>query len=170
MPLRHLWVALILLPLCACGYHLQGQGNALPDDIRSVRIELFKNGTKEPFIDNRVTNEVVSKFARAGVLEVVENPDFADAVLSGRVIAYSSSALSYDERDRIVEYRSKMNVEATLRRRDTGRVLWKGTVSWTEEYPTDATLAVREDNEARAIEVLSRRIAEQLHSRVLEAF
>lgn len=168
--LRSLLVAASLLSLWACGYQLQGRVNALPEDVRSVRIELFKNQTLEPFVDNRVTNEVVSKFARGGALEVVEDPESADAILDGAVVAYSSSAVSYDERDRIVEYRSRMSAEATLRRRDTGRVLWKGVISWFDEYPADADNAVQEDNEARVIEKLSRRIADELYARVLELF
>jgi len=168
--LRHGLLLAGLLLIGGCGYHLPGQVNNLPDDIRTVFIGAFTNRTQEPFVENRVTNSVITEFARSDVLSLTEEKPQADAVLSGTVVRYSQSAVAYSGTDRILEYRSSMSVEAALRRQDTGRALWKGTLEWSEEFDSDRDKAVQEDNEARAIEDISDRIAEELYSRILDTF
>jgi outer membrane lipopolysaccharide assembly protein LptE/RlpB len=159
-----------LLLLWGCGYHLPGQGGTLPPEIETLHIELFSNRTSEPFLENQVTDFVTDQFARRRMLRLVEDPAQADAVLTGSVTAYSAVPVSYDRNDRITEYRSTMEISATLRRADVGEVLWKGNVSWTEEYPASLDKMAQEDEEAAAIEVISERLAEELYFRITENF
>lgn len=159
-----------LLLTSGCGYHLPGQVNNLPDDIQTVYVGTFGNRTSEPFVENRVTDSVITEFARSDVLSLIGEKQKADAILTGTVVRYSQSAVAYSGTDRIVEYRSSMSVEAALRRQDTGRTLWKGTLEWSEEFASDRDKSVQEDNEARAIEDISDRISEQLYARILDTF
>lgn len=168
--LRRCLLMISLVLLGGCGYHLPGQVNSLPDDVQTVYIEAFANRTLEPFLENRVANSVITEFARSDFLSIREDRKQADAILSGTVIRYSLSVVAYDAEDEIAEYRSTMLVEASLRRQDTGRVLWKGTLEWSDEFLSDLDKSVQEDNEARAIEEISERIAEQLHARILDDF
>jgi outer membrane lipopolysaccharide assembly protein LptE/RlpB len=164
------WVALLALLLSACGYRLQGRADTLPGDVRSLYVELFRNNSYEPHLENSVTNEVVGRFARHGRLELVEKPAQAEGILGGRIIGYSNSALSYDQDDRIAEYRSKMTVVAVLRRVDNGEVLWKGSVNWQEEYPASGDKTLQEDREQAAIQEISRRLADELFSHMIDNF
>jgi outer membrane lipopolysaccharide assembly protein LptE/RlpB len=149
--------------LCGCGYHLSGDVNNLPPEIRSLYIELFANRTAEPFLENLITKEVTREFARTRSLHITEDRTRADAVLSGTVTAYSTSPVSFGLNDEITEYRSTMAVDAVLYRASDGKTLWKGSLSWTEEYPSNDDKAVQEDNEAEAIKVIVDRLAENLY-------
>jgi len=161
---------LVILLLSGCGYRLQGRVDTLPGDVRYLYVELFSNKTYEPFLENSVTNEVVERFARHRQLEIVEEPVRAEAILGGRIVKYKNSALSYDRNDKTAEYRSRMTVRAELRRADNGEVLWKGTVSWREDYSTSRDKTVQEDREQAAIQVVSERVADEIFSRVIDNF
>lgn len=163
-------IGLLALLLSGCGYRLQGRSDALPGGVRTVHVELFRNMTYEPFVDNSVTNQVVQRFARHGRLDIVEQRARAEAVLGGRILGYSNAALSYDSDDEIAEYRAKMVVEAVLRRTDNGEVLWKGTVAWEEDYFASNDKVVQDDRERAAIEVVSRRLADEIFSRAIDNF
>lgn len=163
-------VALLALLLSGCGYRLQGRSDALPGDVRSLYVELFRNDSYEPYLENSITNEVVGRFARHDRLEIVEQPAQAEGILGGRIVGYSNSALSYDSDDNIAEYRSKMTVEGVLRRVDNGEVLWKGTVAWQEDYPVSSDKTLQDDREQLAILEISQRLADELFSHMIDNF
>jgi outer membrane lipopolysaccharide assembly protein LptE/RlpB len=138
--------------------------------VRSLYVELFRNESYEPFLENALTNEVVGRFSRHGRLEIVEQPAQAEGIIGGRIVGYSNSALSYNRDDQIAEYRSKMTVEAVLRRVGNGEVLWKGTVVWQEDYPVSSDKVVQDDREQAAIQEISQRLADELFSHMMDNF
>lgn len=159
-----------LLLLGGCGYHLPGRSSNLPSDVQSLYIELFSNRTTEPFLENSITDSVIARFARNRPLRLVEKRDSADAVLSGVVTAYGTSPISYDRNDVITEYRSTLTIAVTLRQASDDRILWKGSIDWSEEYPANLDKGVQEDNEAVAIAVIADRLAQELYFRIMENF
>lgn len=160
----------VLLFLGGCGYNLSGRGDVLPGDVHTLHIRMFANKTYKAFLENEVTNAVTDQFLLGRHLELLEDPVAADAVLSGEVTKYTTQAISYDRNDTILEYRASMSVEATLRRSRGGAVLWKGEVAWTETYPANQNKSLQQDNEAAAIGVLSKRVSQELFSRVMDNF
>ncbi len=159
---------LTLLLIAGCGYHLPGRGSALPEDVLSLKIPLFKNLTPRPFLENIVTNDVLLRFSRVRNLEVVSG--HADAVLEGAVVSYASRAVSYGSNDEITEYRATISIRASLKRVDNGRILWRGELSWSEEYPSALDKTVQGDNEDEAIRQASDRLAAELLDRALADF
>lgn len=159
-----------VLLLAGCGYHLPGRGGSLPPEVQSLHIELFTNRTAEPFLENRITNSVTDWFARKRSLRLVEQRDLADAVFSGVVSDYRTTPISYDRSDVITEYRSTMTIAVTLRQTADDRVLWKGSIDWSEEYPASLDKSEQEDNEAAAIAVIVDRLAQELYFRIMENF
>jgi outer membrane lipopolysaccharide assembly protein LptE/RlpB len=159
-----------LLLLTGCGYHLPGRGGNLPSEVQSLYIELFNNRTAEPFLENSITDSMIARFARNRPLRMVEKRDIADAVLSGVVTAYSTSPISYDRNDVITEFRSTMTIAVTLRQAADDRILWKGSIDWSEEYPANLDKGVQEDNEAAAIAVIVDHLAQELYFRIMENF
>lgn len=163
-------VILLLLTLCGCGYHLQGRGDTLPGEVRYVHVGILHNGTYEPFLENAVTNALIDRLIRSPGVELVNDPDLADAFLTGSIVQYNTRALSYDGRDDIAEYRARMTVEAVLRQADNAQVLWKGRSSWTEDYLASTDKALEDDREQAAIDVIALRLADQLYSRMVDGF
>jgi len=159
-----------LLCLFACGYHFTGNGKNLYPEVHSLHIELFSNRTVEPFLENRITTSVIDRFARKRPEQVAGDRAGAEAVLTGTVTEYRTDPISYDRNDVITEYRSTMAISATLRQTSDDRVLWKGSLAWSEEYPASLDKAVQEDNEAAAIAIIAERLAQELYFRITENF
>jgi len=160
----------VLLFVSACGYHLPGRGNDLPEDIQTVFIEPFTNKTTEPFIENQLTNEVRDQFSRRRTLDVVANSDNADAVLSGVVESYRSRSVTYDKDDDITEYRVTMTVAAKLERINGEEVLWQGSVSWSDEFFASDDRAEQDFRESEAQDDVSRRLAQEVYNRMTDNF
>lgn len=160
----------VLLFVSACGYHLPGRGNNLPEDIHSVFIEPFTNKTTEPFIENQLTNEVRDQFSRRRTLEVLSSSDDADAILTGVVTSYRTHSVTYDKDDDITEYRVTMNVSATLTRSNGEEVLWQGLVSWNEEFFASDDRAEQDYRESEAQDDVSRRLAQEVYNRMTDNF
>jgi outer membrane lipopolysaccharide assembly protein LptE/RlpB len=168
--MRGLGLLFAALLLAGCGYHLPGRGAGLPAEVQTLYIELFSNRTTEPFLENRITDRVTDRFARKRSLRLVEKRDRADAILTGVVTSYLTTPISYDRRDVITEYRSTMTIAVTLRQTADDRVLWKGSVDWSEEYPASLDKSVQEDNEAAAIAGIVDRLSQELYFRIMENF
>lgn len=160
----------LLTPLWGCGYHIPGRASSLPPEVQTLYVELFTNRTVEPFLENRLTDLVTEEFARRSVLRLTEDRERADAVLSGSVTTYATAPVSYGRDDEITEYRSSLTLSAMLRRRSDGKALWKGDLSWTEEYPSSDDKSAQEDNEEAAITEISARLAEELYFRIVDNF
>lgn len=161
--------------LCAwilggCGYHLPGQGDALPEDIEKIYVEVLSNRTTEPFIENKLTSEVRSQFARRPAFEVVSERSKSDAVLSGTITRYRARAVAYDEDDDIKEYRAAMTVEFRFERTDGSEVLWQGNVRWDEEFSANDNRAQQDNNETEAQDELTFRLATELFNRLVDNF
>lgn len=160
----------LVLLLGGCGYRPMSQPGAMPAGVKTLYIALFGNRTTEAFLENTLTDAVIERFGRQRRLRLIEEAGEADAVLSGALVGYGLSASAYNRLDQITEYRLSLAVEAELRRRSDGKVLWKGTVSWAEEFPNSLDKAVQEDNETAAAQLAAERLAEELHYRSLANF
>lgn len=170
MMTRNLVGLLLILSLFGCGYHLQGKGDTLPAGVRYVHVAILHNATYEPFLENAVTGALLDRLMRSPGVELVNDPDQADALLTGTVTQYDSNSLSYDSRDRIAEYRARITVEVALRQADNAQVLWKGRSTWTEDYVGNTDKALEDDREQAAIEVIAQRLADDIYSRMVDDF
>ena len=168
--MRYLPVFLLLLGLTACGYHPPGQSGALSGGAKTVYIPLFVNRTTEPQLENHLTSMVSEVLARNGNLAQVESRDHAETVLEGVINSYRTRPLSYDKQDNISEYRSTMEVTASLRQVSDGRLLWQRKITWEADYPAANDKMLQEDLEQQAIDEISRRLAEELYYHLLDDF
>jgi outer membrane lipopolysaccharide assembly protein LptE/RlpB len=162
-------LTLLVLLLAGCGYHSVGQGR-FPDGVRAIQVSLFENRTYEPLLEDIITNQVIEEFSRRRPLSVVSREGEADARLEGAVTRFQVSAISYDQNDRIGQFRATVSIEATLRSFDDGSVLWKGGLSWSQHYPINADKSMQEENEAAAIRLIAERLAQNLYYRMQQNF
>lgn len=161
---------LLLLVLTGCGYHFSGQGGELPGGGKKLYLPLFVNRTAEPRLENRLASDLSLVFARNSAIAQVEQRELAEAVLEGVISSYSTRAVSYDRNDDISEYRATMSVDVKLRAVADGRLLWQGTVSWSDEYLAADDKNLQADYEREAKEEISMRVAEEILSRLMDDF
>ncbi len=158
------------LLLTGCGYQFRGQGSSLPGNVHKVYIEMFSNGTTEPFLENRLTNAVSRRFARKREVDVTARKGSAEAVLTGTISGYDTTPISYDKNDDVLEYRSTLTFAAVLSRVDSGKTLWKGSLTWSEEYLANADKSIQDDSESAAVVQISDRLSDELLAHLLENF
>ena len=167
-------VLLVLLALAVggCGYHLSGgEEDRLPGGVQVICIPMFANRTMEHFLENVVSNAVMQRFSRALHVEVVEDPQKADAVLEGVITNYHSGASSYyGSKDQIVEYKAEIECQATLRSTKDKRVIWKGGASWNQEYEASPDRVLEESREEQTQNEIARYLADELFNRLTENF
>jgi outer membrane lipopolysaccharide assembly protein LptE/RlpB len=162
-------LCLLILLVSGCGYHLPGRGG-LPADIRTVHVEFFHNATLEPLLERDVTTAVVDRLARSRQLDIVPQIQGADAVLSGTVASYGTAPASYDRNDVVREFRATMSIQATLRAASDERVIWRGMVTWSEDFPASTDKAMQYSQEVATRRIISDRIAGELLVRIAEDF
>lgn len=114
-----------LLLLAGCGYQFQGSGSILPDDVKKIAIGMVDNETTEPGLGPKFTEILRSRFERYGVVEVVDDPGDADAILKTSIRSLNTRVTSVTgDTDVAVEQELVMTVSSDLKRRN-GQVLWR---------------------------------------------
>ena len=155
--------------LSGCGYHLAERTGSFPQGVNTLYVQLFSNHTAEPYLENLVTNAVISRISSKHGVTLVEDEHAADAVLSGRVTGYSVAAVAYNSLDTATLYRTTITVLATLKRAD-GKVLWKGSVDWSEEFNASTDKNIQDDNETAVQKLVADRLAQDLYARMTDTF
>jgi hypothetical protein len=120
------WVgAVLILALAGCGYRLAGESDFLPQDIRTVYVEPFINRSRDIGVASELTSALRSEFYRRGPLRLVDQPDQADAILTGVVRTFTATVASVNRRDEVLQYEAVLTLDATLRRRQPNEILWR---------------------------------------------
>jgi outer membrane lipopolysaccharide assembly protein LptE/RlpB len=189
------FACLIGLGIAGCGYQFAGRSDLFPKDIHTVYVEPFLNRTRDIGIEHEMTSAVRSELYRRGHLQVVDQVDQADAVLSGVVRVFDSMTASVNRHDEVLQYESVMSVDVSFRRREPAEILWQGqgirlttlhsgsraaVVTTSSEFRTGALNAsdVRRMTDIQLTEMAHRqaredlidRFARELHQRLMEMF
>jgi outer membrane lipopolysaccharide assembly protein LptE/RlpB len=161
-------VVFALLFFSACGYRFAGSGN-LPGGIEKVAIEILKNRTTETGLENTITNDLIYEFSRKG-RKVLKDRKQAEAVLTGVIKSESITTISRRAEQSPLARRVKINVSLKLTGSD-GEVKWSvSDVSEFQEYNVATDKQSTEVNKRRAIESLSKKLAEKVYSRLTDNF
>ncbi len=161
---------IFLLIISSCGYRFSGRANELPSHIKAVAIPIFVNATQEPLIESIITNKVIQEFVGDGRLKVVDS-SMADAVLKGRIYAFSLAPLSFDRGDNVLEYRVVIQCELILEDVREKKIVWKEpALSQSADYKVSSDISATRTAKERAIEEASKRLASDLVARVFEGF
>jgi len=167
---RPLFTGVLLLALLTggCGYHavlhheplFAGQG---------VDVLVFANRSYQAGVEGVLARSLVDELAlRTGGRVVTGNE--AGLELTGTVMSYGSTAVSYNAQDQIREYRLDIAVEAVLRDRLTQKVVWKGELVESQTYPVNLNLALQRNSEEAAAAKACRRLAEDIWQKAGERF
>ena len=188
-------IAILFLGAGGCGYQLSGDSVFLPKDIHTVYVEPFINKSRDVGIDKELTSALRSEFYRRGRLQVVDQAEQADTILSGIIRSLESQVVSVNRYNEVLQYESVMTLDVTLRRRQPDEILWRGQgMRLTELYNgsrgavvttssdfrtgtlnttdvrrmTDIQLTESQNRETR--ERLIERFARDLYQRLMEMF
>lgn len=168
--MRYLAAFILVLFVAGCGYHVPGATDTwIGGDARIVYVELFDNRTAEPYLENFLADALVAELSRSRVIELTENPASADVILTGTVSEFNSSALAYGSDDSITDYQATMKIEASLKQA-SGELLWKQKLSRSEDYLAAVDKNLQLEGERLAAREVSKRIAEDIYTQLLNNF
>jgi outer membrane lipopolysaccharide assembly protein LptE/RlpB len=165
-------LAVLFCVLTGCGYHTGGHAVTIPENIQTVAIPGFVNGTQNYKIEQRLTAAVVQEMITRTHYHIVnEASSQADATLSGTVVSTSSGPLTYDPqtiRTASVMVTVSMKVSLTDKK---GKVLYENpSYVFREQYQVSQTLNSFFQEDSPALDRLSREFARTLVSDILEGF
>jgi outer membrane lipopolysaccharide assembly protein LptE/RlpB len=167
-PVRFLAAAAaLLLPGCA-GYHTGSDKPGRMEHVKTLAVPTFKNLTLEPRSAVLVTNNVVRQFQLDGTYQIKDSQD-ADAVLHGTIREFTRRQLRSARNNnlRTRELELIMFVDYTVEEPVTGSVLTRGTVNGSTSVFLDPNFQL---SERQAIDDASRKMAEELVSRLAEGW
>lgn len=151
----------------ACGYRFAGGGD-LPASVKRVSIAVLENKTAESGIENIITNDIIYEFIRNG--RIAAKADDADAYLTGTIESANDEAISRQSAQTSLERR--ITVILSLKLKDkSGKIIWsrKGIAS-DQAFAVTADKNETEKNKRTAIELLSKRLAENAYNRLTDNF
>jgi len=164
-------LGVFLLVLSGCGYALVGRGSNLPADIKSVYIRPLENRTPRSQVEQALTRAIAEEMVRRQRFSVVGGPEGADAELSGAVVFFGATPVTFDPSGRATEYEISLTAQIAFKRTGQDQPIWSNDrYTFRETYPIDATNQNYVDLEDDAIERASERFAETMVSDLLEGF
>jgi len=157
--------------LSGCGYALVGRGSNLPVDIKSVYIRPLENRTPRSQVEQEVTRAIAEELVQRHRFSVVGSAEGADAELSGAVVGFGVTPVTFDPSGRATEYEISLTAQIAFKRMGQNEPIWSNDhYTFREKYPIDATSADYVDLEDQAIDRAAQRFAETMVSDLLEGF
>lgn len=180
--MRRDWTTLLLALVLAvaalaaggCGYALVGRASNLPEDVRTVYLEPLTNSTQRQQVEQQLTRSIADELVTRQRLRLVSSRAEADSVLSGTVVGFAVTPVTFDQEGRAKEYEISITARMLFRRTGTEGdegVLWSNErYLFRSSYELDVSETGYFDQENLAIEEASQRFAETMVSDLLEGF
>lgn len=154
-----------------CGYGLVGRGSNLPPDIQEVYLQPLENRTPRSQVEQFLTRAIADEMVTRRRFAVVGSEAEADAVLSGAVVAFGATPVTFDASGRATEYEIAITAQVLFRRRGAEEAIWSNDAyTFRQSYPVEVSGAEYFDREDEAIEEAAERFAETMVSDLLEGF
>lgn len=163
-------LALAVLALAGCGYHVSGHGDLMPKSVKTIAIQPFGNVTTRYKLARTLPSDLAREFISRTRYKIVADPSKADAVLTGNLTNYAAyTTISAGGRSTTVE--AVVTLQVTLTNRATGAAIYnRPSTEFRERYEIAADPKAYFDESGTAMERLSKDVAKGVVSAILEAF
>jgi len=173
-----LLLVLVVAGLSACGYEMvrydASSGARGPAaGVQRVSVETFSNQTNEPGVELIVSEALRREFLRRGALELVNDPEQADLLVSGLVADLQSYSRSLSTVVMALEYELTLVLEVRVQTREGERIaLDSAALRASDLYLASADVEAARKNRREVLHrvsgVLARRLHESLDDAVLQ--
>jgi outer membrane lipopolysaccharide assembly protein LptE/RlpB len=161
----------LALGLAGCGYNLVGRASNLPPDIKKVYLKPIENRTPRQSVDQILTRALADEIVKRQRFALTSSRSGADAELSGAVISFGATPVTFDQSGRATAYEIGVTAQIVFKRLSDDKVIWSNShYTYRESYPIDPTGAGYFDRETTAIETVAKRFSETMISDLLEGF
>ena len=152
---------------------MAGRGSHLPGGAKTIAIPVFLNKTIEPIVEEELTPAVIREFMKDGRIEVMDSSR-ADVILTGSVVSYTESPLSFDSNQNVLEYRITVTTQLRLVRRSndnekgfSDKILWEKDITTSAEYRVSSDVMSTKVSRLLALKEIARNLAEEATDRGL---
>lgn len=145
-------LGLISLAVIASGCGVYSFSGSMSSGIESIAVPVFENESVEYGVAEELTTGIIDRFVEDNTLKVRSRSN-ADAVLEGVIVKYERVAYTYDEGDKVQEYKVNIVARIGLRKSD-GSLVWEDQ-SMTGYGIFNAATELEEDGKSRAIEKIA---------------
>jgi len=164
--------AYCLLSSAACGYHVAGNGDLLPPDVKTIAVPAFKNSSTTFQIEQQLSAAVRREFLERTHYRITPNPEGADAVLRGTVIDVRSGVITYDRSTgRATSMQVEVSADVKLEDLHTHKTIFSNPkYVFREEYQISESATAVFQGDKPALDRISRDLAHTLVTDILENF
>jgi hypothetical protein len=166
-------IAAFELALSGCGYHVLGGRGVFGPDVHSIELVAFENETREPGLEQLITEAMNEEFARRGWLdpELQGQSPNPDLIMRGvlhsatvRSSSYSSGALALEESIEVI-------LDVNVRRSQSSEIVWQHPGFRVREvFLSSADPQVYASNKEQALRRVSSEIAQRVHDELFQRF
>ncbi len=175
---RHYTIGFVWLLLLGClgagpcGYHRLDSRRAFPPEIKTLAVQPFTNQTLRYRIEQRFTQAVVDEILRRRLpVTLINDPERADAVLSGDIKSITTGQALVDDRGTVRLFQITVRSGVTLRDHTRNRVLFDNpNLEFRGEYEFSSDPRSFFNEEEPAVERLARDFARSVVTTMLERF
>lgn len=161
----------LAVTFAGCGYTLSRTGSQAgpTKGVSKVFVPLFVNDTFEPLIEKDYTAALKEDLAADGRW-IITDRENADLIVDGKIKAFDLQPLSYDEKERILEYR--VNVKTSVKVSDikSGKVVSDQSIATFADYRVTEDITKSKIRREEAIRKTARNFAEEFVIKVLDIF
>jgi hypothetical protein len=142
-------VVLLTMLGSACGYQFGASNRAFEADVRTIGVRTLVNETREIGVEKRLAMAIEREFVIRGPLKVTK-ADEGDLVLSGTVRSAEDRPVAFNRDDEVLIYQTILALDLDLRRRDSGKLVWKVRgLRLADDYESVASVVVTTSSDFR---------------------
>ncbi|OYT69913.1 MAG: hypothetical protein CFK52_12665 [Chloracidobacterium sp. CP2_5A] len=155
-----------------CGYRRLDAGGSLPPDIKTLAVQPFTNQTLRYRVEQRFTNAVIEEILRRRLpVTLINDPERADAVLSGDIKSVTTGQALVDNRGTVRLFQIAIRSGVTLRDQTRNRALFDNpNLEFRGEYEFSSDPRSFFNEEDPAVDRLARDFARSVVTTMLERF
>ena len=154
-PATNLLILLCLIvTINSCGYY-SFSGSNLPG-IENIYVPIFGNSTTEFGLEQQLTDALVTAVNAERNLNIAER-DNADAILEGRITAFSDGLLTYTGDEQVTEYNVKITVKVRFENVKDRKTILDDTFTATHNYDSDSPT-----EREKAIQTVLKKLSEDI--------
>ena len=169
---RRILTAALCAGLTGCGYHVAGHADMIPKTVKTIALRKWANVTTRYKLTDHLPEAIAREFIARTRYKVVNDPEQADAVLTGAVVNYNSYPTTSDQKTgRASGLQVSVTLQVRLVERATGKVLFnRPSFEARQRYEISINAQAYFEESGEALERLSRDVARDVVSAILESF
>jgi hypothetical protein len=153
-----------------CGYRMAGRGDLIPKTVHTIAVQPFGNATPRYKLARLLSSDIARELISRTSYRLVEDPNQADAVLTGALINFSAYP-TVTANNRATTVMAIVIVQLKLINRATGQVIFERPgAEFRERYEISIDPAAYFDESGTAVERLSKDVSRGMVSAILNAF